>query len=84
MLDRRVNGLGVAESNLQTVGTNQLVLELPGEQDPSRAAKVLGETALLEFRAQRQGTKEKFQEFRQLRAQINAILRDKQSHDILS
>ena len=29
MLDRRVNGLGVAESTLQTVGDNQLVLQLP-------------------------------------------------------
>ncbi len=52
-MDRRVNGLGVSDSQLQTVGTNQLLLELPGEQDPSGAAKVLGETALLEFRLQK-------------------------------
>ena len=45
VLDRRINGLGVAESTLQTVGDDQLVLQLPGEQDPSRAAKVLGTTA---------------------------------------
>ena len=56
VLDRRINGLGVAESTLQTVGNDQLVLQLPGEQDPSRAAKVLGTTALLEFRAQKPGT----------------------------
>ena len=37
VLDRRVNGLGVAESTLQTVGENQLVLQLPGEQDPTAA-----------------------------------------------
>ncbi|MFM7511788.1 MAG: protein translocase subunit SecD, partial [Cyanobium sp.] len=41
VLDRRINGLGVAESTLQTVGNDQLVLQLPGEQDPSRAARVL-------------------------------------------
>ena len=29
VLDRRVNGLGVAESTLQTVGDKQLVLQLP-------------------------------------------------------
>ena len=52
VLDRRVNGLGVAESTLQTVGGNQLVLQLPGEQDPTAAARILGDTALLEFRAQ--------------------------------
>ena len=36
VLDRRVNGLGVSESTLQTVGENQLLLQLPGEEDPSR------------------------------------------------
>ena len=41
VLDRRVNGLGVAESTLQTVGTDQLVLQLPGEQDPTAAARCL-------------------------------------------
>ena len=42
VLDRRVNGLGVAESTLQTVGDDQLVLQLPGVTDPTRAADVLG------------------------------------------
>ena len=55
VLERRVNGLGVAESTLQTVGDTQLVLQLPGEQDPTRAARVLGSTAMLEFRAQKPG-----------------------------
>ena len=32
VLDKRVNNLGVAESNLQTLGRDQLILELPGEQ----------------------------------------------------
>ena len=53
VLDRRVNSLGVAESTLQTVGDDQLVLQLPGETDPSKAAEKLGKTALLEFRAQK-------------------------------
>ena len=35
--------MGVSDSQLQTIGTNQLLLDLPGEQDPSGAAKVLGE-----------------------------------------
>ena len=54
VLEKRVNGLGVSDSQLQTVGSNQLLLELPGEQDPSGAAKVIGETALLEFRRMEQ------------------------------
>ncbi|MGL6133040.1 MAG: protein translocase subunit SecD, partial [Prochlorococcaceae cyanobacterium] len=58
VLERRINGLGVAESTLQSVGNDQLVLQLPGEQDPSQAARVLGSTALLDFRAQKPGTEE--------------------------
>ncbi len=74
VLDRRVNGLGVAESTLQTIGEDQLILQLPGEQDPSRAAKVLGETALLEFRAQRPGTEEEMRNLQRLRSQVKSIL----------
>ena len=74
VLDRRINGLGVAESTLQTVGDDQLVLQLPGEQDPSRAAKVLGTTALLEFRAQKPGTEHRMQELLSLKRQATALL----------
>ncbi len=74
VLDRRVNGLGVAESTLQTIGENQLVLQLPGEEDPSRAARVLGETALLEFRAQRPGTEAEMKSLKKIRMQIRTIL----------
>jgi len=73
VLDRRVNGLGVAESTLQTVGSDKLMLELPGEQDPSRAAKVLGQTALLEFRAQRPGTDKDMLSLKRLRSQLRII-----------
>ena len=74
VLDRRVNGLGVAESTLQTVGTNQLVLQLPGEQDPTAAARILGDTALLEFRAQSPDSEVNFRSLRQLQSQASAIL----------
>ena len=74
VLDRRINGLGVAESTLQTVGDDQLVLQLPGEQDPSRAAKVLGTTALLEFRAQKPGTEQEMSGLLKLKRQAQAVL----------
>ena len=74
VLDRRINGLGVAESTLQTVGDDQLVLQLPGEQDPSRAAKVLGTTALLEFRAQKPGTEQEMSGLLKLKRQAVAVL----------
>jgi preprotein translocase subunit SecD len=74
VLERRINGLGVAESTLQTVGDDQLVLQLPGEQDPTQAAKVLGTTALLEFRAQRPGTENEMQSLLPLKRQVEAVL----------
>ena len=79
VLERRINGLGVAESTLQTVGDDQLVLQLPGEQDPSRAAKVLGTTALLEFRAQKSGTEQEMQTLLGLKRQATAVLNRKQA-----
>ena len=81
VLDRRVNGLGVAESTLQTVGEKQLVLQLPGVTDPTRAARVLGTTALLEFRAQKPGTEEEVQSLRQLRGQLRSVLAARSTAD---
>ena len=81
VLDRRVNGLGVAESTLQTVGDDQLVLQLPGEQDPTRAARVLGSTALLEFRATKAGVENDLRSLRQLRSQARAILRFREEQE---
>ena len=74
VLDRRINGLGVAESTLQTVGEDRLVLQLPGEQDPTRAARVLGTTALLEFKAQKPGTEQEMQNLLALKRQAQAVL----------
>ena len=75
VLDRRVNNLGVAESNLQTVGRDQLILELPGKtNDAEEASKVLGKTALLEFRTQKTGTSEEFKILKDQRSIINLLI----------
>jgi preprotein translocase subunit SecD len=46
---RRVNGLGVSEPLIQTRGSDQIIVELPGVKDPESAVKILQQTALLEF-----------------------------------
>jgi len=75
VLDRRVNNLGVAESNLQTVGRDQLILELPGKtNDAEEASKVLGKTALLEFRTQKTGTSEELRILRNQKSIINSLI----------
>ncbi|HWK81144.1 MAG TPA: protein translocase subunit SecD [Thermomicrobiales bacterium] len=48
-LERRVNGLGVSEPLIQTRGSNQIVVELPGISDPEQAIAVLQQTAQLEI-----------------------------------
>jgi preprotein translocase subunit SecD len=47
-IERRVNGLGVSEPLIQTRGNNQILVELPGIENPDQAVQVLQETALLE------------------------------------
>ncbi len=76
VLDRRVNNLGVSESNLQTLGTNQLILELPGEQDPRAASRVIGKTALLEFRIQSPETTSELKNLQFQRVRINNIIQN--------
>lgn len=54
VVERRVNGLGVSEAVVQTVGADQLLVQLPGVSDPQQAERVLGGTAQLEFRRENQ------------------------------
>lgn len=48
-IERRVNELGVSEPVIQTRGDDQILVELPGLDDPEAAVDVLRATALLEF-----------------------------------
>jgi len=56
VVERRINGLGVSESVVQTAGEDQLLVQLPGVSDPAQAERVLGGTAQLDFREQRAGS----------------------------
>ena len=49
-LRNRVNELGVAEPIIQQQGTDRIVVQLAGVQDPGRAKEILGRTATLEVR----------------------------------
>lgn len=56
VIENRVNGLGVSEPVVQTAGSDQILVQLPGVNDPQQAERVLGGTAQLEFRKQKPGT----------------------------
>lgn len=52
IIDRRINALGVTEPTLQNlggIGSNQLLLQLPGLEDPERAKRILGGKSKLEL-----------------------------------
>ncbi|HEX6972369.1 MAG TPA: protein translocase subunit SecD [Limnochordia bacterium] len=50
IVERRVNGLGVAEPVIQSQGERRLIVELPGIQDAQEALQAIGKTAQLEIR----------------------------------
>lgn len=52
-IQRRVNEFGVTEPTVQKLGTDQIVVQLPGVENITRALKLIGETGLLEFREQK-------------------------------
>jgi preprotein translocase subunit SecD len=56
VVEGRVNALGVSEAVVQTVGNDQILVQLPGVNDPKEAERVLGGTAQLDFRKQKPGT----------------------------
>jgi len=49
IMDRRVNGLGVTESQVQLQGGNQISVALPGVTNQQQALNIIGKTAQLEF-----------------------------------
>ncbi len=52
VMERRVNAYGVAEPQIQTRGTDRVIVQLPGVRDIEEAKKLIGQTAKLEFKEQ--------------------------------
>jgi preprotein translocase subunit SecD len=46
----RIDQFGVSEPIIQRQGQNNILIQLPGIQDPDRAKEIIGKTALLEFK----------------------------------
>jgi preprotein translocase subunit SecD len=46
----RIDQFGVAEPTIVRQGENEIVVQLPGVQDPKRAIELIGKTAQLEFK----------------------------------
>src|SRR6201987_5606042 len=50
IVERRVNQLGTVEPVIQRQGTDRILVQVPGLQDPSHLKDLLGKTAKMEFR----------------------------------
>src|SRR5439155_558516 len=50
IIRNRIDQFGVAEPTVQAQGTDEIVVQLPGVQDPQRAKELIGRTALLEVK----------------------------------
>src|SRR5262249_14520308 len=55
IIRNRIDQFGVAEPTVQAQGNDEIVVQLPGIQDPQRAKELIGRTALLEFKLLGQG-----------------------------
>ena len=51
----RIDQFGVSEPDIRPEGTDRILVQLPGIQDPQRAVALIGKTALLEFKLVAEG-----------------------------
>jgi len=49
IMNLRINSMGVTEPTIQREGSNRVLIELPGVQDPEEAIAMIGKTAYLTF-----------------------------------
>ena len=49
-IERRVNSSGLGEPVIQILGSDRLLIQMPGLDDPERAKRLIGETAQLVFK----------------------------------
>src|SRR5438552_13969630 len=52
VIERRVNAYGVAEPEIQMLGADRIIVQLPGLKDTEEAKRLIGQTAKLEFKEQ--------------------------------
>jgi preprotein translocase subunit SecD len=50
IVERRINQLGTVEPVIQRQGSDRILVQVPGLQDPTRLKELLGKTAKMEFR----------------------------------
>src|SRR5579862_4545269 len=52
VIERRINAYGVSEPEIQQLGSDRIIVQLPGLKDTEQAKQLIGQTAKLEFKEQ--------------------------------
>lgn len=87
IVENRVNALGVSESIVQSLGQDQILVQLPGVNDPQQAERVLGGTAQLDFREQLSGTEQQLAIEYQIQRQLlldQELLKNSQDQEAIA
>ena len=84
LIRQRIDRLGVAEPDVRVQGTNQIVVQIPGVENPKEVIDIIGQTAQLGFyqvlaAEQQQGIPEG--EIGSVRAEIEEDLRDEDAFE---
>ncbi len=72
VVENRINPQGVSETIVQTIGQDQILVQLPGVNDPKEAEQLLARVAQMDFREQKPGTEAQFQAENRLRQEVLA------------
>ncbi len=78
VVEGRINAAGVSEPLIQTVGSNQILVQLPGVTNPEEAERRLKGTAQLEFSEQLPDTETQLLSYRFSRQELKAKLEEAQ------
>lgn len=74
IVEKRLIGLGIKYTSVQTQGTNTIIVKAPNNKNVSQIQRLLSPTSLLEFKNQKQGTETQLFTYVAARSELNAKL----------
>ncbi len=76
VIDARINGLGVAEPQLSTVGGDRILVELPNVKNPDEAVRALKDVAKLDYKIMPEAVYERAQSDKKYADDPNGAYKD--------
>jgi preprotein translocase subunit SecD len=76
VIDARINGLGVAEPQLSTVGGDRILVELPNVKNPDEAVRALKDVAKLDYKIMPEAVYERAQTDKKYASDPNGAYKD--------